>query len=107
MGFLDKVKQAVQGKSGQINKAVDSATRQINKRTNNKWASKLEQGTSKLKQQVTKLDRRSSPAAPSDAQPDAVPTTHLDTHPDSHVDRVTPRPPDPSPPHISRPTEGN
>jgi hypothetical protein len=56
MGWLDKVKQAARGRSGMVEKGIDSAVDQVSKVTKGKYDDKLSKGADGLKQQARKLD---------------------------------------------------
>ena len=57
MGFMDKLKAAVQGRSKQIDSGVDRATALAKSRADDKYDSKLDMGAAKAKEAIDKLDR--------------------------------------------------
>jgi hypothetical protein len=56
MGLMDKAKQAMKGRSEMVEKGIDKAVVQVNRRTNNKYGDKLTKGAQDLKQRARKLD---------------------------------------------------
>jgi hypothetical protein len=67
MGLMDRVKRAVEGRSGTIEKGIDRAVSQVNRRTRGRYAGTLEKGARTLKDQARKLDDRR--AGPGDGFP--------------------------------------
>lgn len=56
MGIMDKVKQAVQGRSGMVEKGIDRAVGQVDKRTKGKYNDKLTKQATGLKARARRLD---------------------------------------------------
>ncbi|MCB1040447.1 MAG: antitoxin [Acidimicrobiales bacterium] len=56
MGFLDKAKDAIQGKEKQIDDAIDKAADVIDDKTGGKHSDKIDQAADKAKDLVEKLD---------------------------------------------------
>jgi ABC-type transporter Mla subunit MlaD len=56
MGFLDKAKDALQGKEAQIDDAIDKAADVIDDKTGGKHTDKIDQAADKAKDVVEKLD---------------------------------------------------
>ena len=78
MGWLDKVKQAVRGRSGTVEKGIDTAVDQASKVTKGKYDDTLTKGAEGLKEQARKLDddragEASDPAGPPPAAPPTPP----------------------------------
>lgn len=63
MGLMDKVKQAVQGRSEMVEKGIDRAVGEVNKRTRGKYRDTLTQRAGALKDRARQLDdqRREPP----------------------------------------------
>ena len=83
MGWLDKVKQAAKGRSGMVEKGIDSAVGQVSKVTKGKYDDKLTKGADELKEQARKLDdaRADEGAPPATPPPAATPPTTPPTPP--------------------------
>ena len=68
MGLMDKLKQAAKGRSEMVEKGIDTAVGQVDKRTNGKYRDKLSKGAQSLKTQARRLDeeraRRADPPSP-------------------------------------------
>ena len=62
MGLMDKAKGAIKGRSSMIEKGIDVAADQVNKRSKGKYASKVNEQASKLKAQARQMDQGSSDA---------------------------------------------
>ena len=56
MGFLDKAKDAIQGKEKQIDDAIDKAADVIDDKTGGKHADKIDSAAQKAKDAVDKID---------------------------------------------------
>ncbi|MEZ5137524.1 MAG: antitoxin [Acidimicrobiales bacterium] len=56
MGFLDKAKDAIQGKEDQLDQAIDKAADVIDDKTGGKHTDKIDQAADKAKDLVDKLD---------------------------------------------------
>lgn len=56
MGLMDKVKQAAKGKSEMLEKGIDSAVQQVDRRTKGKYSDKLTKGAEDLKEKARRLD---------------------------------------------------
>lgn len=56
MGLMDKVKQAMKGRSEAVERGIDAAASAADKRTKGKYREKLQQGATRLKAQSRKLD---------------------------------------------------
>jgi hypothetical protein len=66
MALLDKVKQAVRGKSAKLEQGIDKAVGEVDKRTKGKYGDKLTKGAEALKSRARDLDeeRRGGPGSP-------------------------------------------
>lgn len=66
MALMDKVKQAVRGKSAKIEQGIDKAVTEVDKRTQGKYGEKLTKGAETLKSKTRELDddRRNDPGDP-------------------------------------------
>ena len=53
---MDKLKQAARGKSAMVEKGIDSAVSQVDKRTKGKYRDKLTKGADDLKAKARRLD---------------------------------------------------
>ena len=56
MGFLDKAKDAIQGKEEQLDKAIDKAVDVVEAKTGHKHDGQIDQAADKAKDLVEKLD---------------------------------------------------
>lgn len=56
MGIMDKVKQAVKGRSGMVEKGIDRAVGQVDKRTKGKYNNQLTKRATDLKARARRLD---------------------------------------------------
>ena len=56
MGFLDKAKDAIQGKEAQLDSAIDKAADLIDNKTDQKHSKQIDQAAEKAKDLVEKLD---------------------------------------------------
>lgn len=56
MGFIDKVKQAAKGRSAMVEKGIDLAVTQVNKRTGGKYSGTLTKRANDIKERARKLD---------------------------------------------------
>ena len=56
MGLMDKLKQAARGKSAMVEKGIDSAVSQVDKRTKGKYRDKLTKGAEDIKAKARRLD---------------------------------------------------
>ncbi len=56
MALMDKLKQAVKGRSAMVEKGIDRAVTEANKRTNGKYEAKLTKGARDLKARARRLD---------------------------------------------------
>lgn len=56
MGFLDKAKDAIQGKEEQLDQAIDKAADLVDDKTGGKHTDKIDQAADKAKDVVEKLD---------------------------------------------------
>ncbi len=56
MGFMDKVKQAAKGRSAMVEKGIDLAVTQVNKRTGGKYQATLTKRANDMKDRARKLD---------------------------------------------------
>lgn len=63
MGLMDKAKQAVKGRSAQIERGVDQAAKMVDKRTGGKYRDKVTKGAEQVKSKARTLDddRRDQP----------------------------------------------
>jgi hypothetical protein len=78
MALLDKVKQAVRGKSAKLEQGIDKAVGEVDKRTKGKYGDTLTKGAEALKGRARELDddRRDGPATPPTGGPGPTgPTT--------------------------------
>jgi len=66
MGIMDSVKKAMQGRSGKVGDAVDTAARKIDERTAGKYTDKLTSSADKVKGAAERLDRRAQPVSTDD-----------------------------------------
>lgn len=57
MGFLDKAKAALQGKSDEAAKALDKAGDLVDKQTKGKYSDKIDQAVDKASEAVDKIDK--------------------------------------------------
>lgn len=65
MGLMDKAKDAIKGRSQMVEKGIDVAADQVNKRSKGKYAQKVNAQASKLKAQARQLDETNNdPTAP-------------------------------------------
>lgn len=58
MGFLDKAKDALQGKSDQAAKALDKAGDVVDKQTKGKYSDKIDKAVDKAKDAVDDIDKK-------------------------------------------------
>lgn len=56
MGLMDKAKQAVKGRSAQIERGVDQAAKMVDKRTGGKYRDKVAKGAEQVKSKARTLD---------------------------------------------------
>ena len=56
MPFMDKIKQAVKGRSHMLEKGIDTAVAQVNKRTGGKYDTTLTKRAQDLKSRAQRLD---------------------------------------------------
>lgn len=56
MGLMDKAKQAVKGRSAQLERGVDQAAKMVDKRTGGKYRDKVAKGADQLKSKARTLD---------------------------------------------------
>ncbi|WP_426570759.1 antitoxin [Aquihabitans sp. McL0605] len=56
MGFMDKIKGALSGKSDQAAKAIDKGADVVDDKTGNKYSSQIDTAAEKAKDVVDKLD---------------------------------------------------
>jgi len=57
MGFIDKVKGALQGKAGKAEKAINKAAGVVDNKTGNKHTDKIDKVADKAKDAVNKIDQ--------------------------------------------------
>lgn len=62
--MMDKVKQAVSGRSAMIEQGIDQAVRQVNKRTGGKYGDTLTKRAHDLKQRARQMDAQRRPTDP-------------------------------------------
>ena len=64
MPLMDKIKQAVRGRSAMVEKGIDRAVGEVDKRTKGKYSDKLTDRAQDLKSKARELDdeRRDPPA---------------------------------------------
>ncbi len=56
MGLLDKAKQLLGGRSGQIGDKLDDVAEKVDEKTGHKYTEKIAKGTEKAKEALGKLD---------------------------------------------------
>jgi hypothetical protein len=73
MGLMDKAKAMIKGRSAVVEKGIDSAVTEANKRTGSKYDDKLASGAETLKDQARKLDEDRAPGRPGAGGPPTQP----------------------------------
>ncbi len=58
MPFMDKLKQAVKGRSAMVEQGIDKAVAQVNKRTGGKYSGTLTKRAADLKSRARRLDEQ-------------------------------------------------
>lgn len=76
MGLMDKAKKAVRGRSDRIEKGIDAAAKQVDKRTGGKYADKVAQSASKAKARARELDEKRAGGQVVDGGGQAAPGGH-------------------------------
>lgn len=73
MGLMDKAKNALRGRSAMVEKGIDRAASEADKRTKGKYGDKLHSSAEQLKERARKLDeeraRGAGPAGPAGTDP--------------------------------------
>lgn len=61
MGLLDKAKSALKGRSGMVEKGIDRAVTEADKRTKGKYGDKLRSSAEQIKERARELDDERAP----------------------------------------------
>jgi hypothetical protein len=80
MALMDKVKQALKGRSSSLEQGIDKAVQQVNARTKGKYGDTLSKGADALKKGTRQLDeeRRDRPAGGAGTAGPSEPPVHPD-----------------------------
>jgi len=94
MGLMDKLKQVAKGRSAMVEKGIDSAVSQVDKRTKGKYRDKLSKGAEDLKEKARRLDeeaaQRGDPPAGGGNRPPSGGPPGPTTGPGAPTDEVPP-----------------